>query len=148
MGTELTSSNYSTAGSTTIPTASGRNAGTYTIYYYIPASEGNQWIIDFLEKADVAKIAIDGASGQKILEEQLKSIKKKAILPTVKEVIVANTTFENNMASKKLCHNNQLSYPLQVFKKTKKILTEKRFYNNLKHELLKILNFQLEILKL
>lgn len=74
-----------------------------------PAREGNQWIIDFLEKADVAKIAIDGASGQKILEEQLKSIKKKAILPTVKEVIVANTTFENNMASKKLCHNNQLS---------------------------------------
>ena len=31
------------------------------------------------------------------------------VLRTVKEVIVANTTFENNMASKKLCHNNQLS---------------------------------------
>lgn len=74
-----------------------------------PAREGNQWIIDFLQQTDTSKIAIDGASGQKILEEQLKTIKKKAILPTVKEVIVANTTFENNMANKKLCHNNQLS---------------------------------------
>ena len=33
--------------------------------------------------------------------------------------------------------NDQLSYPLQAFKKTKKIITEKRFYDNLKHELLK-----------
>ena len=36
--------------------------------------------------------------------------------------------------------NDQLSYPLQVFKKTKKIITEKRFYDNLKHELLKKLD--------
>ena len=40
VGTELTASNYSTAGSTTIPTASSRNAGTYTIYYYIPEVSG------------------------------------------------------------------------------------------------------------
>ena len=33
--------------------------------------------------------------------------------------------------------NDQLSYPLQVFNKTKKILAQKQFYNNLKHELLK-----------
>ena len=36
--------------------------------------------------------------------------------------------------------NDQLSYPLQVFKKTKKIMTEKRFYDNLKYELLKKLD--------
>ena len=36
--------------------------------------------------------------------------------------------------------NDQLSYPLQVFKKTKKILAQKQFYNNLKHELLKKLD--------
>ena len=36
--------------------------------------------------------------------------------------------------------NDQLSYPLQAFKKTKKIITEKRFYDNLKHELLKKLD--------
>ena len=36
--------------------------------------------------------------------------------------------------------NDQLSYPLQVFKKTKKILTQKQFFNNLKHELFKKLD--------
>ena len=36
--------------------------------------------------------------------------------------------------------NDQLSYPLQAFKKTKKIITEKRLYDNLKHELLKKLD--------
>lgn len=33
--------------------------------------------------------------------------------------------------------NDKLSYPLQVFKKTKKILAQKQFYNNLKIELFK-----------
>ncbi len=36
--------------------------------------------------------------------------------------------------------NDQLSCSLQTFKKTKKIITEKRFYDNLKHELLKKLD--------
>ena len=36
--------------------------------------------------------------------------------------------------------NDQLSYPLQVFKKTKKLLAKKQFYNNLKHELFKRLD--------
>ena len=36
--------------------------------------------------------------------------------------------------------NDQLTYPLQVFKKTKKKLTQKQFYNNLKHELFKRLD--------
>ena len=36
--------------------------------------------------------------------------------------------------------NDKLSYPLQAFKKTKKIITEKRFYDNLKYELLKKLD--------
>ena len=36
--------------------------------------------------------------------------------------------------------NDQLSYPLQIFNKIKKLLEEKQFYNNLKHELFKKLN--------
>ena len=36
--------------------------------------------------------------------------------------------------------NDKLSCPLQAFKKTKKIITEKRFYDNLKYELLKKLD--------
>ena len=41
VGTELTSSNYKTSGSTSIPTASGKNADTYKIYYYVDATETN-----------------------------------------------------------------------------------------------------------
>ena len=36
--------------------------------------------------------------------------------------------------------DDQLSYPLQVFNQTKKIIKEKYFYNNLKHELFKKLD--------
>ena len=41
VGTELTSSNYKTSGSTSIPTASGKNAGTYKVYYYVDATGTN-----------------------------------------------------------------------------------------------------------
>ena len=41
---------------------------------------------------------------------------------------------------KRIKLNDQLSYPLQAFKKTKIIITEKRFYDNLKYELLKKLD--------
>ena len=40
VGTELTSSNYSSSGSTTIPTK--MNAGSYTIYYYTPGNGNYQ----------------------------------------------------------------------------------------------------------
>ena len=36
--------------------------------------------------------------------------------------------------------NDQLSYPLQVFKQTNKIKMKKQFYNNLKHDLFKNLD--------
>ena len=36
--------------------------------------------------------------------------------------------------------DDQLSYSLQVFNQTKKIIKEKHFYNNLKHELFKKLD--------
>lgn len=36
--------------------------------------------------------------------------------------------------------NDKLSYPLKVFKKTKDIMKEKQFYNNLKYELFKKLD--------
>ena len=35
VGTQLTASNYTTSGSTTVPTASGRNQGSYVVYYYV-----------------------------------------------------------------------------------------------------------------
>ena len=52
VGTELTSSNYSTAGSTTIPTAYNRNATTYRVYYY---NKGNT---NYNEKAGYVDVVI------------------------------------------------------------------------------------------
>lgn len=71
---------------------------------------GNTWIINFLKKADVADIVIDGQSGQKILADEMKEFKIKApILPTVKEVIVANSMWEQGIYQNSICHNNQPS---------------------------------------
>ena len=52
VGTQLTSSNYSTSGSTTIPTAYNRNATTYRVYYY---NKGNT---NYNEKAGYVDVVI------------------------------------------------------------------------------------------
>lgn len=73
---------------------------------------GHMWIIDFLKNADIDKVAIDGAGAQQVLKDDLKeySIKLKPILPTVKEVIVANNLFEQGVLSaKNILHNDQPS---------------------------------------
>lgn len=71
---------------------------------------GNEWLIAFLREANVAQIVIDGASGQKILEEELREYKVRGIvLPTVKEVIVANSLWEQGIYQKTICHAGQPS---------------------------------------
>lgn len=74
--------------------------------------EGNDWIIDFLKKAQkgVKKIVIDGAGRQQILEDQLKEAKiKRVLLPTVAEVIKANAAFIQNLYDDRLRHMEQPS---------------------------------------
>lgn len=71
---------------------------------------GNHWIIHFLKNADIQEVVIDGQSGQKILEDEMKEYKlQKPILPTVKEVIVANSMWEKGIYSQTICHKNQPS---------------------------------------
>lgn len=72
---------------------------------------GNLWIVNFLKKCSaVSKVAIDGANGQNLLAKDMKDYGLKApILPTVKEVITANSMFEQGMFSKNICHNGQPS---------------------------------------
>lgn len=72
--------------------------------------QGNAWIIAFLKQADVQEIVIDGASGQNILASEMKdSGLKKPILPTVKEIIVANSTFEQGLFQQTIKHKGQPS---------------------------------------
>ena len=71
---------------------------------------GNAWIIAFLKKADVQSVVIDGASGQSLLASEMKDARiKTPILPTVREIIVANSSFEQAVFKKTLCHKGQPS---------------------------------------
>ena len=80
-----------------------------------PTRAGNDWILEFLSQADVGKVVIDGANGQQLLAGEMKEEKLKApILPTVKEIIVANAAFEQRLYAKTLCHMNQPSLTRSV----------------------------------
>lgn len=72
---------------------------------------GNQWIINFLMVADIDSVVIDGASGQNILAAEMNDFKIRTapILPTVKEIIVANSLWEQGIYQKTICHANQQS---------------------------------------
>ena len=71
---------------------------------------GNQWIINFLKNADVSSVVIDGASGQSILANEMKDFKlKEPLLPTVKDIINANSLWEQAIYQQSVCHSNQPS---------------------------------------
>ncbi|WP_311537208.1 terminase [uncultured Anaerococcus sp.] len=71
---------------------------------------GNEWIVKFLSQAKPANIVIDGASRQDILTADLKRVGlRQVILPTVKEIIKANSMWEQGIYDKSLCHLDQPS---------------------------------------
>lgn len=71
---------------------------------------GNGWIINFLRQIDYENVVIDGASGQEILKKEMDSFKLiKPILPTVSEIIVANSKWEQAIFTKTILHKDQAS---------------------------------------
>ena len=73
-----------------------------------PMNAGLTWIIDFLDKADVKKVAVDGKNGTGMLEDALKKAHiKKAVIPTVGEYIKANAMFEMALAQATIQHMEQ-----------------------------------------
>lgn len=71
---------------------------------------GNQWIIDFLKKANWSKVVVDGANGQQLLADEMKEYRiKKPVLPTVKEIILANASFEQGIFQNNIVHMGQPS---------------------------------------
>lgn len=73
--------------------------------------EGTAWILEFLQKADVANVVIDGANGQQLLFNAIKEAKIRPLphLPTVKEVITAHSSFEQGICQGTIQHMNQPS---------------------------------------
>ena len=75
-----------------------------------PMRDGIEWILGYLNTMDIEKVVVDGANGQKILESQMKEYHmKKPILPTVKEIITANSVFEQGLYQRTICHAKQKS---------------------------------------
>lgn len=72
---------------------------------------GNKWLFDYFKNPKVQKIAIDGVNGQQALADQMKDMgfKIKPILPAVREVVLANTMFEQDLFAKKITHSGQES---------------------------------------
>lgn len=72
---------------------------------------GNKWLFDYFKNPKVQKIAIDGVNGQQTLADQMKDMgfKIKPILPAVREVVLANTMFEQDLFAKKITHSGQES---------------------------------------
>lgn len=77
-----------------------------------PARIGNAWIVDSIKQMkDIGGVIVDGANGQKLLEEAMKEagIKQKPIFPTVGNIIVANSMFEQALENGTLSHKGQPS---------------------------------------
>ncbi|MBQ2445478.1 MAG: terminase [Oscillospiraceae bacterium] len=71
---------------------------------------GNGWILDFLSKADIETVVVDGANGQQLLADGMKKLHlKQPLMPTVKQVIVANAAFAQGLYDKRICHMGQPS---------------------------------------
>lgn len=73
--------------------------------------DGNAWIIAYLLGKSAAKVVIDGAGNQGILEENMRNagVKCRAVLPKVSEVIEANALFEQKLFEGQICHAGQPS---------------------------------------
>lgn len=72
--------------------------------------KGNQWLINFMKKADIASVTIDGASGQNVLAEEMKDFRlSPPTLPRVSDIITANTLWEQGIFQKTICHADQPS---------------------------------------
>lgn len=71
---------------------------------------GNQWIIEFLRSAKIRKVVVDGANGQQLLADDMKDSGLKApTLPAVKEIILANASFEQGIFQSNIIHMGQPS---------------------------------------
>ena len=69
---------------------------------------GVGWIVDFLDKADVRYVAVDGDNGKQLLADEMKRHRlRKPIMPKVAEIIKAYSLFDQGIASGNMIHMEQ-----------------------------------------
>lgn len=73
-----------------------------------PVYRGTAWIIDFIRGADVQRVIVDGACGQKTLSDDMAEARlKRPEMPTVSQIIEANGTFTTAVFSEGIWHGGQ-----------------------------------------
>ena len=73
-----------------------------------PIRNGVAWLLDFLEHADVQKVAVDGKNGVDVLIDAMKQDKlKKPEVMNVSQVIKANSLFDMAMENGTFQHMHQ-----------------------------------------
>ena len=73
-----------------------------------PQRAGSGWLLDFLSRAQLEAVVVDGAGSQQLLAEEMRQARLKApLLPTVKQIVVANAAFEQALFARSVCHMGQ-----------------------------------------
>lgn len=73
-----------------------------------PIAAGTDWIINFLRKAQVASVIVDGANGQSILADAMRGVKLQApIMPTVTQAVQAYASWDLAISQGAICHKGQ-----------------------------------------
>lgn len=89
----------------------------------VSVRSGNAWMMDFFHNPNLEGVVVDGASGQELLAKQMEEAGlKKPKLPTVKEIIAANATFEQGLYAKEICHCGQTSLKQSVSNCEKRLI--------------------------
>lgn len=76
-----------------------------------PIRNGTAWLTKFLKAAYMEKAIIDGDNGKELLKSRMKDnkIKPVPVLPTVKEIVLANASFEQGFFAGNIIHAGQPS---------------------------------------
>ena len=92
----------------------------------VPVRSGNAWMFDYFHNPNLRAVVIDGASGQKLLEKQMKEAGIHGInmptLPKVDEVITASSMFEQGLFAGEICHAGQPSLTQSVANCEKRLI--------------------------
>lgn len=73
-----------------------------------PMSNGVGWIIDFISRASVAKVIVDGDNGKGLIEDAMKEARlKKPVLISTQDFIKANAVWEQALNGGNLVHMQQ-----------------------------------------
>lgn len=75
-----------------------------------PITAGYQWMLNFIQNAAINNVVVDGANGQKAIEEAMKGMKlRPPTLPTVREIVAASAGFEQAIYAGAVHHFDQPS---------------------------------------